>query len=438
MRRSLLCLIAAAALVPASAGAQSLAEPVDCAGAARPAQPGTEAWHVREAENAYCATQRNLDTKSNPLYLAANARRPPNRATTAMDPLREPTLHAGRRFRFDELTITGAAGKTYPAMLFRPCDASCAEMPAGLDRFTPPYPGVVIMHGGAANQEMYWWAAEGLAEAGYMVLTVNIGRTDNGHYQAVKDGLDWLNSPANPHRAELDAGRIGLAGHSAGGVAVSRLGQEDPRVDAIASWDRAQSSPLPADLALRTPAIFFTADYNCQQVPVCLPQPRETAPDPLGPGNKDEDFRRLRAAGIDTMKVALRAAVHLDWTEWPELNGSRYGAITTLYYTLAWFDRYVKGEKEAFRRLSAARFDDSADVHSISSGRFDPLTAANVPPAIGAQPTVDRLSFHFRSGYWLEGGKRACEDIRAGCPKRRAIKSLLRVGAVARSRRAAP
>ena len=44
------------------------------------------------------------------------------------------------------------------------------------------------------------------------------------------------------------------------------------------------------------------------------------------------------------MKIALRAAVHLDWTEWPELNGSRYGAITTLYYTRAWFDRYVKGD----------------------------------------------------------------------------------------------
>ena len=97
---------------------------------------------------------------------AANAGRPPGRASTAMDPLREPTLHAGRRFRFDELSFTSAAGKAYPAMLFRPCDASCTEMPAGLDRFAPPYPGVVIMHGGAANQEMYWWAAEGLAEAG--------------------------------------------------------------------------------------------------------------------------------------------------------------------------------------------------------------------------------------------------------------------------------
>jgi hypothetical protein len=116
------------------------------------------------------------------------------------------------------------------------------------------------------------------------------------------------------------------------------------------------------------------------------------------------------------MKVALRAAVHLDFTEWPELNGSRYGTVTTLYYTLAWFDRYLKREKSATRRLVAGRFDDSADVHSISTGRFDPATLENVSPTISGQPVVDRLSFHFRSGYWLEHGRLACEDIRAGCP----------------------
>lgn len=30
-------------------------------------------------------------------------------------------------------------------------------------------------------------------------------------------------------------------------------------------------------------------------------------------------------------------------------------------------------------------------------------------------PVVDRLSFHFRSGWWLEGGALACDDVRAGC-----------------------
>ena len=405
-------LVGVALAVAPAARAQSAVEPVDCAGPAGEAEPGTPAWDQREAENAYCATQREVDAHSNPLYFAAQASRPPQRAAVAMDPLREPTTLAGKRFRFDEFTFTSAEGKAYPAMLFRPCDSSCSDMPAGLRSYKPRYPGVVIMHGGAANQEMYWWAAEGLAESGYMVLTVNIGRTDDTHYQATKDGLDWLVSDQNPHRAELNAKRIGLAGHSAGGVAVSQLGQEDRRVDAIVSWDRAQSGQMPEGLRIRTPALFMTADYNCQKVPVCLPQPYDTPPDPLGPGNKDEDFQRVRAAGVDTMKIALRAAVHLDFTEWPELNGSRYGAVTTLYYTRAWFDRYVKKRRRATKRLTAARFDDSADVHSISTGRFDPQTLSNLPPKIEGQRVVDRLSFHFRSGWWLEGGRWACEDIR--------------------------
>ena len=87
--------------MPAVAGAQSGIEPVDCTGPAPEAKPGTPAWHQRELDNAYCATQRELDAHSNPLYTAAQANRPPSRAATAMDPMREPTLLDGQRFRFD-------------------------------------------------------------------------------------------------------------------------------------------------------------------------------------------------------------------------------------------------------------------------------------------------------------------------------------------------
>jgi dienelactone hydrolase len=426
-RRLALSLLALACCAPAPAAAQTGSDPVNCAGPAGDAQPNTPEWARREAANAYCATQRNLDTHSNPAYFAALvADQGANRGATAMDPAREPTKHDGSRFRFEERTITGADGTSYPTFLFRPCDTSCTGMPARLTPHDGPYPGLVTMHGGAANMEMYLWAAEGLAEAGYMVVSVNIGRTANTHYEATKAALDWLTSTpeqpfadgsSNPHWQELDRTRIGLAGHSAGGVAVSRLGQEDPRVDAVVSWDRAQSSGMPEGLALRTPALFFAADYNCQQVPVCLPQPRDSAPDPLGPGTKDIDFQRLRAAGVDTMKVALRAAVHLDFTEWPTLNASRYGAVTTAYFTQAWFDRYLKGDRRATARLTARRFDDSADVHNISTGRWDPATLTNLPARIAGQRVVDRLSFNFRSGYWLEGGRLACERMRDGCAK---------------------
>jgi dienelactone hydrolase len=429
-------LAAAAALCVALAAAPAApgqGEP-DCAGPSGDPAPGTSAWDQREADNEYCATQRNADTAGNPAYQAALLQ-PANqsRSSNGMDPFREPTLWNGSRFRFEEVSFTNAEGKAFPGLLFRPCDASCRDRPAGLRAYEPRYPGVVIMHGGAASQEPYMWGAEGLAEAGYMVLTFSIGRTADSHYEDTKSALEYLTStpahPApggavNPHWTELDRDRIGLAGHSAGGVAVSRLGQEDARVSALVSWDRAQSGPMPADLRLRTPALFLTADFNCQRVPVCLPVRYSSPPDPLGPGNKDEDFRRVRRAGVDTMKISLRAATHLDFTEFPQANGSRYGVVTAFYYTLAWFDRYLRGRApgedalagDALRRLIATRFDGSADVHYISGGRFDAATGRNMPAQIGAQPVRDRLSFHFRSAYFLNGGRYICEDMRAGCP----------------------
>ena len=198
---------------------------------------------------------------------------------------------------------------------------------------------------------------------------------------------------------------------------MSQIGQRDPRVSAVVSWDRAQSSPLPDDLPLRTPTMFQTADYNCQQVPVCVPQPYTSPPDYHGPGNKDQDFQRLRAAGVDTMKVSIRDATHLDYTSFGLAGtGSRYGAAVASYYTLAWFDKYLRRDPDALRRLTAATFDASGDVHNISAGQFDPATQSNVPAYLAGRRVLDRLSFHFRSGYWLDGGAVACDDLRAGCP----------------------
>jgi hypothetical protein len=174
-------------------------------------------------------------------------------------------------------------------------------------------------------------------------------------------------------------------------------------------------------LRIRTPAIFFASDFNCQQVPVCLPVRYATPPDPIGPGNKDEDFQRLRRAGVDTMKITLRAVTHLTFTEFPQANGSRYGNVTTLYYTLAWFDRYLRGSRDALRRLTATTFDGSADVHNISGGTYDPSTGRNVPAHIAGQRVADRLSFHFRSACFLERGVYRSEDLRRSVCARSAV-----------------
>ena len=141
-----------------------------------------------------------------------------------------------------------------------------------------------------------------------------------------------------------------------------------------------------------------------------------TPPDPRGPGDKDTDFQRVSAAGVDSMKVSLRAATHLDFTEFaPTPPSSRYGAIVASYYTLAWFERYLKNSRQAEARLTATKFDGSADAHYISGGTYDAATGRNVPYRIAGQPVANRLSFHFRSAWFLDGGRARCEDIRAGC-----------------------
>jgi len=393
-----------------------------CTGPPGDPAPGTAAWHARELQEASCGEERARDTASNPLFAATgleNAARDGG-AVYEGDPFRDPSALEGHRFRYEKLSFQDPDGQVLDARLFLPCDATCRGIPRGLRRFRPPYPAVVVVHGGSANQEMYWWGAEPLAEDGYMVLSFQVPTAQNTGPTVfpadTEAALNFLTSPAFPHRRELDASRIGLAGHSAGGFAVSQVGQEDRRVSAIVSWDRAQSSPMRPGLPLRTPALFLTADYNCQKVPVCVPQPYTSPPDPLGPGDKDTDFQRVRAAGVDTMKVSLRAATHLDFTQFGAAGtGSRYGAAVAEYYTLAWFGRYLKGSPTALRRLTATRFDGSEDLHDISGGTFDPFTQSNVPAYLAGQSVADRLSFHFRSAYFLDHGALRCEDMRAGC-----------------------
>jgi hypothetical protein len=416
-----LATLAAFAVTATSAGAQSSGVP-DCVGPAGDPQPGTAAWDQREEDNAYCGEQRADDTASNPLFGSGWAQMEARHdgEDFRADPFRDPLMLDRSRFRYRQVSVPAPGGGTVPGMLFRPCNRNCHDRPAGLRTFDPPYPGVVIVHGGAANQEMYLWGAEGLAEAGYEVLTFQLPTEGNlgggAHYAYTRSALGYFTSAKNPGFGQLARHRIGLAGHSAGGVAVSRLGQKDPRISAIVSWDRAQSGPMPPHLAIRTPAMFQIADYLCQKVPVCVPQPYTEPPNPAGPGNKGEDFKRVKSAGVDTMQISLRAATHLDFTQFSPGTGSRYGAATSFYYTLAWFDRYLKrgkASRAATARLIGRKFDDSGDVHSISGGVFDPATASNLPAMIAGQPVADRLSFEFRSKYFLDGGNRQCTDIRA-------------------------
>ena len=398
---ALLSLVVAAVLaVPSPAGAQPVP---DCAGPAPEAQPGTPAYLAADAANIYCSQERHLDQAQHPVSLM------PPEVTPLPDAYRLPSRHDGVRFRYDTTTVDGLRVEVY-----RPCTASaCPDLPDALQPYDAPYPAVITFHGGASNEKLHWWSSQTLAEAGYLVIAYKsrgIAPTDE---EAVAL-TDWLFARSEPLTRDFDGQRLGIAGHSAGGVLVSRFGQADPRVDAVVSWDRAQSTVQPTTPRPRTPSLYMFADYNCQQSPVCQPTPTTTAPDPEGPGTKGQDFQLLKAAGVDTMQIALRAALHLDWTM-GEPSGNRYAELMSVWYTTAWFDRYVRGvtepavARQAFSRLTAAVYDDFADRRNVSQGFYDATRAAaagdpfagNVPYRIAGMKAVDRLSFRHRSKCFL-------------------------------------
>jgi dienelactone hydrolase len=152
-------------------------------------------------------------------------------------------------------------------------------------------PGIVITDGSVqADEQMYWYAAEALAKAGYVVLTFDPqgqGQSDTfgtgadafegvpaqtdgrPFYDGTEDAINFLlSTPASPYQpvpscqtgtshadkqyarvhAGLDTGynpfwqlldpsEIGLAGHSYGAAGVSYVAQWDPRVSAVVAWD---------------------------------------------------------------------------------------------------------------------------------------------------------------------------------------------------------
>jgi dienelactone hydrolase len=463
----------------------------DCLGPAGNPAPGTAAWHVRDLVNEYCATIRLQEEFGNPsfmelfseetpsLYVSQNVsmlfspthphadlgQLVPGGSTT--DPFRTVARWTGLgRGRVFPVTFPAADGATLNGYVFEP--------PASV---APPYPGVVITTGSIQGyQQMYFWAAEGLAEAGYEVLTYDVqGQGDSdtlpalstcsasgcpgvpfqqnyNFYQGSEDALNYfLSTPAhpyvspaqaatakatyNPRWADLDPSEVGIAGHSLGAAAVSTDGQCDPRVKAIVAWDNLATTTgtcrsnipagLPADApvnpTLTTPALGINSEYFLN------PEPMSSPP---APQSKAAAYQQLVANGTDAMQIALRSSMHLEYSYVPLiLPASEYGERVAFYYTLAWFDYYLRHMASGYDRLIATTFDDSSDVHSIGGGTYsakaalaDPSdpAAGNVPIKIAGLPVANRLSFYYDSEYSLTppggGAKKVCLDMRAGCP----------------------
>jgi dienelactone hydrolase len=319
-------------------------------------------------------------------------------------------------------------------------------------------PGIVITNGSVqAPEQLYWFAATTLAKRGYVVLTFDPqgqGRSDTygegadqnegvpsqagrPFFDGTEDALDFfLSSTKKPyeprksctsgtsHQAKqdrrvkagldaaynplwklVDSSRIGLAGHSFGASGVSFVGQKDPRVKAIVAWDNlsapsAGPAPCPADPESRTvppitkPALGMSADY------FLTPTPYTSEPDPQG---KSAGANAYTKAGVDTGELIIRGGTHYEFSYIPNqaFGATLRGMDLVAWYTGAWFDKYVKGDATADRRLLTGRWRDDS-----SEAAVDPNHDGN------------QFSVYYRSrlDIGLSGGRRVdCEDLRAGC-----------------------
>jgi dienelactone hydrolase len=330
-------------------------------------------------------------------------------------------------------------------------------------------PGVVITNGSVqADEQLYWFAAQTLAKAGYVVLTWDPqgqGQSDTfgespdqnegfhsqvdgrPFFDGTEDALDFFfSTPSHPYepvpscesgtshspkqdrrvKAGLDAGynpywqlldpsRVGIAGHSYGAAGVSYIGQWDRRVKAIVAWDNlSKPSPgtndgsfppgeagCPANPAARTPAPITKPALGMSGDYFLPPTPNTSDPDPA---SKSTESREYSKAGVDTGEITIRGGSHLDFSFIPNaaFGASLRGADEIAWYTTAWFDKYVKRDPAADRRLLTNRWR-----HDGQEAAIDPDHDGNM------------FSFYYpsRLDIGLQGGGRFdCEDMRKGCP----------------------
>ncbi len=248
------------------------------------------------------------------------------------------------------------------------------------------YPVILLSPGNATNVAFYAGLAEDLASRGFVVIGVDhpyqvaavdtgpggvalyegdapiadpdavIARIDErvadlsfvlGRVAADGGGVDAL-------RGRLDLERIGVAGHSNGGIAAVEL-CNDARVDACVNMDGQQAggpfSTRPDPAPPTKPFLFLTKETELHPAIAAV----------------------FEAAGRDTFRVVVPAASHGSFTD-----GSRYeprllpidataDEVLTVErgFVGAFFDRYLRGTTEELFSSLAAPTDVFVEVYPL-------------------------------------------------------------------------
>ncbi|MHB8510844.1 MAG: hypothetical protein ACYDCC_01580 [Actinomycetota bacterium] len=419
-------------------------------------------------------TGRTRDQATNPDYLqmiAAACAVSSTADACVSDPFR--TLDRWSPARGDAMKVhfTNRYGATLRAEMFAP-PANFVD-PVTNAPSSGPFPLVIIIPGLSEARQEYRWAAEGLAEAGYVTFEFDpqgfgesdvapnptstycdpngswkqpqeMGFTENGScageppadtyeqyggtaealalgdWSVIKkvyddyapnsifgaiDSLNWLLSSNDPWQARIDATRIGVAGHSLGAFASMMLGNGDPlhRFLASVAWDG--YATMDHGVTPTVPTMFQQSQQeDAHGFTYVIP------PDPQGFHPTRATFNSFRDRCVPSAFTVLSGSAHHEWAYATGQDASADGERVGMYYTLAWFDRFLKGattsstrgdeaqqSSNAAARLTATTFDSSADASAIGTGYWDPMTQQNVPHLIAGQSIAPHLSPFFDS-----------------------------------------
>jgi hypothetical protein len=403
-------LLAAGVVVAPGAGA-ALTDVIDCTAEVGDPVPGSIAWDVADTNNRWCASEGARVAAANPAFDAALAANgpivdPDDPLATVTDPFRATVRWGATRGDHQAVTWTDPSGVARPGALFGPRGGGSGR-------------GAIVVRHPTGAQAPYLWASEVLAEHGYIVFSPEV----DGDVEITKLATSWFLSDANPWADRLEDGPLGIAGHSAAGSIAGNVGNSDDRFGAVVVWDSSGAPTVPPS----TPTLFELGEYGMATSGVTFYEPHHTRPVPTGKWTRFDDFR---AAGVDTMQVALRSSTHGEWSnpihplQVAGTGGSLHGEAVSAYYLLLWFDYHLRGSKDALDLLTdTSTFDEFSDGYASGTGHFDAakaraagnVEAGNVPITVGGHPIRMHLSWQYPSRYSLDKGKEACADMRGGC-----------------------
>lgn len=472
-RRLCLASVAAAVLavgmLPATAGTPT---------ASAPPAPGSPAYLARDAQNVAAAYGRQTGPggQLTPTYLTALAQvigpayeqQVLAQAATPTHPVLDPgqlvpgwnvgnPLRSGwdgTRGHITPVSYTNRYGALIRGDLFTPLAG--AHDPYTGAPLHAQYPAVVITTGSIQGSSgMYWWAAEDLAERGYLVMTYDVQgqgtsetlphpggstlpfcnpvatpvagettgcpgvpfqQTSNFVY-GTEDAISYLlSTPQHPYatnsydplwrafdrspdRQSVTPGRttrLAIVGHSLGATAISYVQAVDPRVEAAVAFDKLTTTPgFTALGAMRpvVPSLGVQSEYFLNPTPYYLDGDTPSSPQQAPDPAREEKtgFDGWRAAGVDSMVIVPRASTHLEYTDIPL-------ALPASRYGQDIASAYTQDWLGYYLKHQSSAYrallaPTIQYLEPVGDGHWSPVTLAR----------NDNLSIYFCSGYAVHG-----------------------------------